>query len=413
MAPPGLLRRASVAYVGWINGVVDRLASRATGISPPPSSASLSPAASASMAAEPSLPTHLPVCFTQTATASPSPLHSAWHWLGYGAQPPARRVFWLDPSDDASAFRVLTDRPFGGSSSAFVRVEERRGEGGAIERVLVYEGVLHPVPPFAPQGSRWKEDLIRPPSSPPTSSSSPTPPSTAGPTGLTTPTGQLNGFSSLTSPTYAFPDLNLSPYSHLAFRMTTDGRPYTLSIRCRERLPLVYQARVPPHPFNNPRPLHFKTVPFDAFLTTFNGRQRTVQFPLPKGRVASFGIGVNGPPGPFRVELHEVWARQGLTEWQRTRMSAEEREQWDRDDQQSRGERFLWWLDDGEKKRVAEFDDTPENRRQRAAEKEERQRLGPESYEELERLRSLELEADTEELPERTSTASEGKKQER
>ena len=375
----GPLRRAAVAYGQLVNSSADKVISMLGGTpSPPPpstpsSSSTSSPFPSphspttpfSSTSSSPTTAPRSPLCFSATSSSpSSSTLSNAWHWLGYSSQPDHRRVFWLDARDDASAFRVLDDRPFGGRTEATARVEERRGEDGQPMRVLVYEGYIHPLPPFAKSGSRWKEDVIRPPRAfpSPSSSSSPSsdssPPSPAGPTGLTTPTGMLNGFSSITSPAYSYPDLNLSAHSHLAFLMTTDGRPYTLSIRCKERLPLVYQARIPPHPFSphNPhtpaRPLHWKTIPFSSFLTTFQGRMRTLQLPLPKGRVASWGVSVNGPPGPFRVEVAEVWARRGLTAWEERELGDEERERWERDERRGRRDGgYLWFLTDKERAR--------------------------------------------------------------
>ena len=231
-----------------------------------------------------------------------------------------------------------------------MRIEDRTDEAGAAFRVLVFEGHLRALPPFAAPGSRWIEDRIRPPDSSSAAAASPSPPS-EGPTGEVTPPGMLDGFASLTSPNYAWPDLNLHPYSQLSFTMTTDGRPYILSIRCKERLPLVYQARVPGHPFEAKRPLHTKSVPFRALLTTFQGRMRTLQLPVPTSRVASWGLGVNGPPGPFRVEVREAWARKGMTPWEAQQLSPEERLHRARDDQREDDGRFLWWLEDDEHKR--------------------------------------------------------------
>ena len=237
--------------------------------------------------------------------------------------------------------------------------EAESGAAGSVVRVLRYEGVLHPLPPFQSKGSRWMEDIIRPavpntdaPSTSSSSASSSSAPALVGPTGLTTPVGQLNGFSSLTSPNYSYPDLNLSPYSHLALRLRTDGRPYTLSIRCHERLPLVYQARIPA---SQPRPMHWSEIRFEHFLTTFQGQMQTLQFSLPRGRVASWGLSVTGPPGPFWLELECVEARRGLTVWEKGEMSDEERGWREEEEKRKSGERFLWWLDDNERAMLERF----------------------------------------------------------
>ena len=198
------------------------------------------------------------------------------------------------------------------------------------------------------------EDVIRPPPSTTDSAADSSSPATSpvGPTGLTTPVGMINGFSSLTSPTYKFPDLNLTPYTHLAFRIRTDGRPYTLSIRCHERLPLVYQARIP---HSQPRPTHWKEIRFDHFLTTFQGQMQTLQFSLPRARVASWGLSVTGPPGPFWLELERVEARRGLTEFEKAGMDEDERVWREEEERRSRGEKFLWWLDDTERAMLERF----------------------------------------------------------
>ena len=156
----------------------------------------------------------------------------------------------------------------------------------------------------------------------------------------------VNGFSSLTSPVYRFPDLNLTPYTHLAFRLRTDGRPYTLSVRCHERLPLVYQARIP---HSAARPMHWKEIRLDHFLTTFQGKMQTLQFSLPRARIASWGLSVTGPPGPFWLELERVEARRGLAEYEKAGMDDDERQWREEEERQNRGEKFLWWLDDDER----------------------------------------------------------------
>ena len=199
------------------------------------------------------------------------------------------------------------------------------------------------------------EDLIRPPL-PTTTVSSTSHPSAAlpvGPTGITTPIGMLNGFSSLTSPNYTFPDLNLTPYTHLAFRIRTDGRPYTLSLRCSERLPLVYQARVPESQLA--RPTHWKEIRFDHFLTTFQGQMQTLQFSLPRSRIANWGLSVTGPPGPFWLELERVEARRGLTKWEKAELTEDERLWREEEERRSRGEKFLWWLTDKERATLDRF----------------------------------------------------------
>ena len=365
---PNLVRRMAQAYTQYVDSAAEKIARLITRSPHSTEATTTSPTAASSpstASSPPSLKAPPPACFSPTATSNRhSALHNIAHYLGYTRQPPLRTIFALQSTDATDAFRVLDDRPFGGRTEARARMVERVGEDGQPVWVLSYEGILHPLPPFQSRGSRWIEDVIRPP--PPTADPSLTSYSSAippvGPTGLTTPVGMVSGFSSLTSPTYKFPDLNLTPYTHLAFRIRTDGRPYTLSIRCHERLPLVYQARIPPH--SQQRPTHWKEIRFDHFLTTFQGQMQTLQFSLPRARIASWGLSVTGPPGPFWVELERVEARRGLAEYEKAGMNEDERIWREEEERRSRGEKFLWWLDDSERAALERFS----NRRSTAGE---------------------------------------------
>lgn len=48
-------------------------------------------------------------------------------------------------------------------------------------------------------------------------------------------------------------------------------------------------------------------------------------------------------------------ARRGLTEWERKGLSEEERVWREEEEARSRGEKFLWWLDDNERAMLEKF----------------------------------------------------------
>ena len=354
---PSLPRRMWRAYWNFWFNQSDRLESfiYKTPL-PPPLPTSLS--GEHTPPAPPPVPVRSPAAFTGTAARLDFRIpRMFWHWLGLEPEKEERRVFWLQDGDDVSAFRVLDDRQFGGRTEARVSVAERRGDDGSLIRSLLYDGYLHPLPPFASATSRWKEDIVRPPSTPPPASS-PHSPLAVGPTGLSTPPGLLNGFSSLTSPDYEFPDLNLQHFTHLALTLRTDGRPYVFSLRCKEHDRLVYQVRVPGDPellatsASAPSlpPFATKSVRFEQFLSTFQGRMRLVQMEMPRHRVASFGFSVNGPPGPFRLELESMDAKKGLTAYEKRTL---EQDELDREQEAVRGkEKLFWWLTDEEQARI-------------------------------------------------------------
>ena len=359
---PNLVRRMALAYMEYVDSAAEKIA-RVLQRQPPKSASTVAavvngaiPSATTAASSSPSASSLAPACFSATsALHRHNLLRNVAHYLGYSKQPQSRAIFSLQPGDSADAFRLLDDRPFGGRTEASARIVERVREDGERVLVLLYEGVLHPLPPFQSRGSRWMEDVVRPPPpvADPSAASYSNAASPVGPTGLSTPAGMLSGFSSITSPTYRFPDLNLTPYTHLAFRLRTDGRPYTLSIRCHERLPLVYQARIPPH--SAERPTHWKEIRLDHFLTTFQGQMQTLQFSLPRARIANWGLSVTGPPGPFAIEIERVEARRGLAEYEKAGMKEDERVWREEEERRSRGERFLWWLDDSERAVLERF----------------------------------------------------------
>jgi len=64
---------------------------------------------------------------------------------------------------------------------------------------------------------------------------------------------------------------------------------------------------------------------------------------------------VTGPPGPFWIELERVEARRGLAEYEKAELSDDERIWREEEERRSRGEKYLWWLDDSERAMMDRF----------------------------------------------------------